>query len=120
MSRPAAALVVSLAVAALSPAAPQLRTPDPGLPIGKWRVEFTNGVIERCEIRTDGTASVVEPLRSSPGKWKIKDGSVLIVSDDDRLERWTLVEGQWVVEHWCPVAAYPDRAAERGTAKRER
>ncbi|HKB03214.1 MAG TPA: hypothetical protein VKD90_13390 [Gemmataceae bacterium] len=120
MSRTVAVLL-ALAIPLLTSAAPRLRTPDPNLPVGKWRVHFDNGVVERCEIRMNGTASVVEPLRSSPGKWSVKDGSVVIVSDDDRLERWTHVEGQWVVEHWCPVAAFPEgAAAARGTAKRER
>jgi hypothetical protein len=55
MSRPAVFLIVL--------AAPRLKSPDPQLPIGKWRVEFANGVIETCEIRQDGSSSVVEPLR---------------------------------------------------------
>jgi hypothetical protein len=119
MSR-SVAILVALTIPLLSSAAPRLRTPDPSLPIGKWRVAFENGVIERCEIRMDGSASVVEPLRSSPGKWTIKDESVVIISDDDRLERWTRVDGEWVVQHWCPVRAYPEGASVQGTAKRER
>jgi hypothetical protein len=120
MLRVVAVLLAALAIPLLTSAAPRLRTSDPHLPIGKWRVAFDNGVIERCEIRMDGTASVLEPLRSSPGKWKVNDGAVVIVSDDDRLERWTQVDGQWVVEHWCPVRAYPEGAAVRGVARRER
>ena len=35
------------------------------LPVGSWRVEFANGGAETCEIRTDGTAIVVEPQRKT-------------------------------------------------------
>src|SRR5688500_17131075 len=105
MARPVILLIAL--VAPLLLAAPRPRTPDRDVPAGKWRVEFANGVVETCEIGPAGRASVVEPLRASPGKWSVKDGAVLIHSDDDRLERWRRVDGQWVVEHWCPVAAYP-------------
>lgn len=81
--------------------------PDWGLPIGKWTIEFANGVTETCEIRQDGTASVVEPLRSSNGKAEVKDGSVVIFFADDRVERWTTVGKRQVVEHWAASAQYP-------------
>jgi hypothetical protein len=32
-----------------------------GAQFGRWDVEFANGVKQACEIRDDGTASVVEP-----------------------------------------------------------
>jgi len=81
--------------------------PDTGLPVGKWTIEFANGVIEVCELRKDGTASVVEPLRSSNGKAEITDGSVAIVFEDDRVERWTQVGKRLVVEHWAASAQFP-------------
>jgi hypothetical protein len=119
MSRLAVFLIV-LAAPLFIAAAPRLREPDPQLPVGKWRVEFANGVIETCEIAQDGSSSVVEPRRSSPGKWTVKDGAVLITSNDDRLERWRHVDGRWVVDHRCPVAAYPEGSPVRGVAKRTR
>ena len=38
------------------------------LPIGKWNIEFSNGVIEDCSINQDGTAFVAETGRQSSGK----------------------------------------------------
>ena len=83
---------------------------------GKWNVEFTNGVKEVCQIRTDRTASVAEPLRNSNGKVEIKDGSVVIVYQDDRVERWTPVGKRMVVEHWYPGARFPSGTPVLGIA----
>jgi transposase len=83
---------------------------------GKWNVEFTNGVKERCQIRTDRRASVAEPLRTSNGKVEIKDGSVVIVYHDDRVERWTPVGKRMVVEHWHPGAPFPSGTPILGIA----
>ncbi len=74
---------------------------------GKWNVEFTNGVKEVAQIRSDRTASVEEPLRTSSGKVDIQDGSVVIVYQDDRVERWTPIGKRMVVEHWYPGAEFP-------------
>ena len=113
-------IVVVVLVLGAANAAPRLRTPDPTLPLGTWRVEFTNGVIEKCEIAPDGVTSVVEPLRSSPGKWTVRDKTVVIASDDNRTERWTRVDGKWVVEHWCPSSEFPHGHAVVGSASRIR
>ena len=112
-------LLAALAVPLLLGAAPRLKTPDPAHPVGKWRIAFANGVIETCEIHPDGTATESEPRRSSTGKWKEVDGSVVVTFDDDRLERWTTDGDRWRVEHWCPVAAYPAGQPVVGTARRE-
>jgi hypothetical protein len=69
--------------------------------------DFANGVKEVCEIRTDGTASVVEPLRSSAGKAEVKGGSIVLVFQDDRVERWTPVGARMIVEHWAASAQFP-------------
>ena len=54
--------------------------PDPApLPTGKWSVEFTNGVVEKVEIKKDGTASVTEPARASDGKVTAVLGTFLFV-----------------------------------------
>lgn len=92
--------------------------PEAGLPIGKWSVEFANGVIEVCEIREDGTAFVVEPLRASGGKAAVKGGSVVIVFEDDRVERWTPVGRRLVVEHWFPGSQLPTATPVLGIAER--
>jgi hypothetical protein len=120
MSRSLAAFVLGVILLASANGAPRLKTPDPTLPMGKWRVEFANGVIERCELGPDGVASVVEPLRSSPGKWTVRDKAVVIASNDDRTERWTQVDGKWVVEHWCPSSEFPNGQAVVGFAERVR
>jgi hypothetical protein len=83
-------------------------------------VRFENGVVQNSKVTKDGSAHVVEPHRNSPGKATRKGGAVVIVSDDDRTERWTRVEGRMIVEHWCPSAAYPDGTPVRGVAERER
>ena len=38
-----------------------LPPPPNNLPIGRWTIDFANGVKEACEVHKDGTASVVEP-----------------------------------------------------------
>lgn len=92
--------------------------PESGLPVGKWSVEFANGVVEECEIRKDGTASVVEPLRTSNGKASVKGESVVIVFEDDRIERWTPVGRRLVVEHWFPGSQLPAATPVLGIAER--
>jgi hypothetical protein len=81
-------------------------------------VEFANGVVETCEVRRDGTASVTEPRRSSGGRAKAKDGAVVITFSDDRVERWAVRGGRVVVEHWFPASLYPAGAPVRGVARR--
>ena len=83
---------------------------------GKWNVEFTNGVKEVCQIRKDRTASVAEPLRTSNGKVEVKDGSVVIVYQDDRVERWTPVGKRMVVQHWHPGTPFPSGTPVLGIA----
>ena len=43
-----------------------------------------------------------EPKRSSPGKVRdVMNGVVVLAFDDDRIERWTRIGQQMVVEHWA-------------------
>src|SRR5262245_17733667 len=65
--------------------------PETALPVGKWHVEFTNGVIEACIIGNGGTAVVDEPRRRSRGTVAARGGSILLTFNDDRVERWTSV-----------------------------
>lgn len=83
---------------------------------GKWNVEFTNGVKEVCQIHKDRTASVAEPLRSSNGKVEVKDGSIVLVFQDERVERWTPVGKRMIVEHWHPGAPFPSGTPVLGIA----
>ncbi|MDB5346213.1 MAG: hypothetical protein JWP89_4590 [Schlesneria sp.] len=89
-----------------------------GLPTGAWRVQFANDVIETCEIRRDGTATVTEPGRTSPGKTVTQSGRVVVLYDDDRIERWTPVGKRLVVEHWASSAQWPTNAPVLGIADR--
>jgi uncharacterized protein (TIGR03067 family) len=90
----------------------------PCLPVGRWHVEFANGVAESCAIRTDGTAVVIEPQRTAEGKITSQDGSFLIACNDDRIERWTPVGRRMVVEHWFPIAKFPVAMAVPGIGER--
>jgi hypothetical protein len=94
-----------------------VEAPADGLPAGRWTVEFANGVKEVCEVRKDRSASVVEPLRTSTGTAEVKDGSVVIVYQDDRVERWTPVGKRMVVEHWYPGAQFPSGTPVLGIAE---
>jgi hypothetical protein len=82
-------------------------------------VRFANAVSERCEFGKDGKASVVEPQRAACGKATAKDGAVIIVFEDDRVERWTPVGLRMVVEHWYPAAGFPFGRAVLGIAEKE-
>lgn len=112
-------VLVALAVPLLLAAAPRSRPRNSDVPDGRWRVEFANGVVETCRVRTDETAAVSEPLRASPGQWKLVGRAVVITFADDRVERWTKDGDRGRVEHWYPAAAYPARPPVVGTARRE-
>ncbi len=98
------------------------RTPAPPaifLPAGKWSVEFANGVKQTCAIRADGTASVVEPRRTSGGKaTAVKGGAVVLVFEDDVVERWTPVGKRYVVQFWVSGSQFPTATPLLGIAER--
>ena len=118
-----AILTIVLTSAAFPPApvpkGQQAAQPDT-LPVGRWTIEFANKVVEDCEIRKDGTAGVAEPLRIAGGKAVGNGSAVVIVFDDDRVERWTAVGQRMVVEHWFPAAQYPAGTPVLGIAERSR
>jgi hypothetical protein len=89
------------------------------MPAGKWTIEFTNGVTESCHVFVwrGWHAVVEEPLRKSRGTVAGDGGSVVLMFHDDRVERWTPVGKKYVVEHWCPSAAYPSGRAVLGIAE---
>src|SRR5438309_3843089 len=82
--------------------------PEQALPVGKWSIEFSNGVVEKVEVKKDGTARVTEPARESDGKVTVVPGAFLFVCEDGRVERWTPVGGRMVVEHWASVDQMPN------------
>src|SRR5436305_2113664 len=58
-----ATLTLALSAAG-DPPAPPVKNPSPDAKyVGKWMVRFSDGVIESCEVRADGTASESETLR---------------------------------------------------------
>jgi hypothetical protein len=90
--------------------------PENAPPVGKWSVEFANGVVEKVEIKKDGTATVTEPARASDGKVTAVPGAFLFVCEDGRVERWTPVGRRMVVEHWASVDQMPSGPAVKGIA----
>jgi hypothetical protein len=120
MTRALAALVAAAVLGLLpAPGADEPRpAPDSGLPVGRWRVEFANGVAQVCDVREDGTAWVTEPQRSAEGKAAVRGGAVVLVFADDRTERWAPVGKRFVVEHWFPASALPTVPPVLGIAER--
>jgi hypothetical protein len=120
-------ICAALLIGCLSPVAPardsqQARHTDPprrdsASPLlGRWKVQFTNGVKEVCNLSTDGTASVVEPLRTAAGNAEVRGRSVVIFYQDDRVERWTSVGERFVVEHWFPASRFETATPVLGIA----
>ena len=76
------------------------------LPVGTWKVEYANEVTEVCSFQKDGTAAVVEPVRIA-GKAVVHGGSIVIVFDNGRVQRWIPIGKRFVVEHWFPGSRFP-------------
>ena len=76
------------------------------LPVGTWKVEYANEVTEVCNFQKDGTTAVVEPVRIA-GKAVVNGGSIVMVFDNGRVQRWTPIGKRFVVEHWFPGAQFP-------------
>ncbi len=114
MKRTLAGILAAIVLS--SPAAAAAEEPPAWL-VGAWRIKFANGVEELCVLGKDQTASVWEPLRQSAGKIEVRDGHVLAVYDDGRLERWAPVGRRAVVEHWASAADYPRTAPVLGIAE---
>jgi hypothetical protein len=113
-----ATLTLALSAAG-DPSAPPAMNPRPDAKfVGRWMVAFSNGVIESCEVRGDGSASESETLRSSEGKVSQQAGAIVITFADERVERWTAVDKRMVVEHWCPASACPAGERVMGIADR--
>jgi len=99
--------------------APLAINPEPApMVVGSWTVTFSNGVVEVCEVQRDGKAAVSEPLRTSPGKAERRAGQDVIVFDDGRVERWTVVGTRRVVEHFFPADQFPAGTPVLGIAER--
>lgn len=118
----AMAMITLIGTAKADPSAPSKEDRGrPLIPAGTWKIKFSNGVVEKCTVHPDGTASVVEPLRSSAGKpnWEETE-SFVIVFADDRTERWTTVGNKIIVEHWYPSSRFPNGDRVLGIAKKVR
>ena len=117
--------VVIVAVPGSSRIAPA-KEPGPGtsleatLPVGKWNVDFTNGVVEVTDIfmfDSEGHATVDEPLRKSRGRVMAQGSAFVLTYNDDRTERWTPVGKRFVVEHWFPASRLPTATPVLGIAE---
>lgn len=109
--------VVSLSVRASDDPMPAAKNPHGGLPVGKWTIEFSNGVVEASVIRGDNTTRVEEPLRAADGKVEAQSGGFVLTFADDRVERWTPVGKKFVVEHWFPASRLPTATPVLGIAE---
>lgn len=103
------------------------KEPGPGnsleatLPVGKWNVDFTNGVAEVTDIfmfGDEGHATVDEPRRKSRGRVVAQGSAFVLTYNDDRAERWTPVGKRYVVEHWFPASRLPTGTPVLGIAER--
>jgi hypothetical protein len=88
--------------------------------VGTWEVRFANGVVQRCEVRADGTAAAAEPARSSGGRAEARGNAVVMTFDDGRVERWSAGGAGVAVEHWFPASGYPSGPSVSGVARRVR
>jgi hypothetical protein len=113
------ALLLAICLTASFVQADPPKDPEQTLPVGKWSVEFSNGVIEKVEIKKDGSATVTEPARTSDGKVTAVPGAFLFVCEDGRIERWTPVGKRMVVEHWASVDEMTTGAPVKGIAENE-
>jgi hypothetical protein len=106
-------------VAAADPPRPEAKNVNafPDL-VGRWTVTFANGVVETCIVCPDGTTAVSEPNRTASGKPEIRDGQTVIVFDDNRIERWTVVGDKRVVEHYPSADQFTAGARVLGIAER--
>lgn len=77
------------------------------MPVGNWKVVFSNGVTEECNIGNGGECNVADPGWRSVGMAEVKGGSIVITYGHDRVERWTPVGNRCVVEHWYPASKLP-------------
>lgn len=77
------------------------------VPTGKWQMVNAQGVRGSYEFRANGTVLWTEKLRRATGKCTVKDGSILIVYEDDRTERLTPSGPRMIVEHWYPSSRHP-------------
>jgi hypothetical protein len=62
--------------------------------------------------------AVTEPLRTSAGKVELRDGQAVIVFEDSRIERWTVVGDKRVVEHYPTADQFPNGPRVLGIAER--
>jgi hypothetical protein len=81
-----------------------------GLPSGKWRVDYNNGVTEVCVVNKEGGAVVTEPVRIV-GRAAVSGNAILFLFENGRAQRWTAIGNRFVVEHWCPGEKFPTTSA---------
>jgi len=73
---------------------------------GTWRVRYTNGSARTYQVGANDT--VIFPAERRHGQLR-RGKNVLLQFGDGRLERWRLVNGRLLVQHWNPASSYPAR-----------
>jgi hypothetical protein len=93
----------------------------PAFPTGNWAVEFENGVTGTYEFSPGGIVKWTQESRTATGTLKRSGGSFIVEYEDDRLERITPSGQRLLVQHWCPIATYPQSPPlAKGVALRAR
>ena len=105
-ARPDVVAVVGDLPAAAEPHKPVPPRPKaPGF-TGLWRVIYSHGAVRTYHVGADDTVQFIEERR----RGALRRGQhVLLQFGDGKIERWTLVKGRLLVQHWNPASGYPRR-----------
>jgi hypothetical protein len=98
------------------PPAPKPRAD--GLPVGQWDVTFADGTTGTRTIKQDEVNAVIKDKWSFAKKPVAEEGAFVIRYEDDRVERWTRVGEQIVVERWASAAGFPSARPLQGVAQK--
>jgi hypothetical protein len=84
---------------------------------GKWKVTYEEGHVRNYQIDEKGNVFFLEE------NWNAllskKGADILVDFKDGKLERFTMVDGVLVVEHFNPASRYPDSPNFKGKGVRE-
>jgi hypothetical protein len=85
--------------------------------VGKWKVTYEEGHVRNYQIDEKGNVFFLEE------NWNAllskKGADILVDFKDGKLERFTMVDGVLVVEHFNPASRYPDSPNFKGKGVRE-
>ena len=111
-------LAVAATLVALSANGSAKDAPKIKIPVGVFQVSFMNGVAETCEFLEDATVKVTQENRTAIGRAEVNEDHILVRYEDDRIERWSIMDGAYFVTHWHPISSWPDQANVMGLAEK--